>query len=165
MKMAHTYYLIQYYKNHIFGIRKLILYILIFYLFCAIFLVTDYIPIYPLAHRAVRLVHKYNFYIQKTMKHWILQKFIYTSIFLPYMYINNALLTFTYTIFKVIHEPGFFFQKSFLLFERWWREDLKSMNSLCHKRGLLPKYLYTYTYACGYYWFLKVGSHQKLVFL
>ena len=121
--------------------------------------------IYPLAHRAVRLVHKYNFYIQKTMKHWILQKFIYTSIFLPYMYINNALLTFTYTIFKVIHEPGFFFQKSFLLFERWWREDLKSMNSLCHKRGLLPKYLYTYTYACGYYWFLKVGSHQKLVFL
>ena len=32
------------------------------------------------------------------------------------MYINNALLTFTYTIFKVIHEPGFFFSKVILTF-------------------------------------------------
>ena len=35
-------YLIQYFKNRIFGIRKPILYI-DFFLFCAIFLVTDYI--------------------------------------------------------------------------------------------------------------------------
>ena len=39
------------------------------FLFILCYFFSNRLHIYPLAHRAVRLVHKYNFYIQKTMKH------------------------------------------------------------------------------------------------